>query len=153
MKQGNNQRYYGRFILGIVTIISLFPVGISSAYAQNKIGEIVKDPICFRVVNTADHKMYGSFVTAYYQKPDGSLERHQSNFRLEEKGAKDKDGYPADMAEFCSYGPFYDGRELELVLRSLVPVFSCKTHIENGDIILKSHRDEKGILRMEAECK
>ncbi|MCB1532682.1 MAG: hypothetical protein KDJ35_07420 [Alphaproteobacteria bacterium] len=108
----------------------------SSAHAD---GEIVQEPICFVVINDAPHMVLGSFVTDTYTKTDGSIGRHRSNFRLQESGAVDKEkGYPTDRAEFCSYGPFFEGRKLEFTIRTLFPVFSCKTNIESGPITIKS---------------
>lgn len=105
--------------------------------------EITQEPICFMVKNTAPYKVYGSFVTDYYTRPDGVRARHTSNFRLDAAGEIDpKEGYPTDRAEFCSYGPFYEGRKLELVIRTLVPIFSCKTAVELGEIVIKGMRKE-----------
>lgn len=122
-----------------------------SAKAQ----EITPDPICFIVKNTAPYKVYGSFVTDYYTMEDGSRRRHTSNFRLEAAGDTDpKEGYPTDRAEFCSYGPFYPGRQLEMIIRTLVPIFSCKTSVELGDIVIKGERKTgpQGGTKTWAEC-
>ncbi len=116
--------------------------------------EILNEPVCFTVRNTANHKVYGNFVTDYYTAEDGTQARHRSNFRLDEAVAKDPEkGFPLDAAEFCSYGPFFEGRQLELVIRTLIPVFSCKTSVEKGEIIIKSERlpDDSG-NKIWAEC-
>lgn len=115
--------------------------------------EIVQDPICFNVRNEAPYKVYGSFVTNYYTRPDGIQARHKSNFRLEEAGATDPEkGYPIDQAEFCTYGPFYPGRKLELVIRTLVPIFSCMTRIDQGEIVIQGHRKPEGGTDTKALC-
>lgn len=119
------------------------------AHAQ----EITKDPICFKLKNTAEFKVYGSFITDYYTTPDGTRARHRSNFRLDEVGAKDPEkNFPLDVAEFCSYGPFYPNRQLELVLRTLVPVFTCKTSVEAGEIVIRGERKPEGGIKVWAEC-
>lgn len=115
--------------------------------------EITPQPLCFTVRNTAEFKVYGSFVTDYYTTPTGTRARHRSNFRLDEAGAKDPEkGFATDAAEFCSYGPFYEGRKLELVLRTLIPVFSCKTSVEAGEIVIRGERKPEGGVKMWAEC-
>jgi hypothetical protein len=120
-----------------------------SAKAQ----EIVSDPICFQLRNTADFTILGNFITDFYTKPDGAQSRHRSNFRLGAAGTKDEEGYEADRAEFCSYGPFFEGRKIELVLRTLFPVFSCKTKIDQGEILIKSKRkDDDSGVDIWAEC-
>ena len=131
-------------LLALLLVAVPFPSG-----AQ----EITPQPICFKVRNTAEFSIWGSFVTDYYTREDGIKARHRSNFRLEAAGTKDPDkGYPADEAEFCSYGPFYPNRQLELVLRTIVPVFTCKTSVEAGEIVLRGERKEEGGVKMWAEC-
>lgn len=118
-------------------------------------GEVLSEPICFSVINTAPHKSYGAIRTDLYPHPSGSLARHTSNFRLDEAGTVDDEGLPTDRVDFCSYGPFYEGRKLELVLRTLFPVFSCKTKIESGPIYIRStpiEDDPMGGYRVSADC-
>ncbi len=114
--------------------------------------EILSDPLCFNVRNEAPYKVYGNFGTDYYTAADGTKARHRSNFRLDEPGSVDEQGYPSDRAEFCSYGPFYPDRKLEIVLRTLVPVFSCKTKIDQGEIVIKGRRKPEGGAETWAEC-
>jgi hypothetical protein len=114
--------------------------------------DVVSDPVCFTVKNEAPYKVYGNFITDYYTAPDGSRARHRSNFRLDEPGSKDAEGNPADAAEFCSYGPFLPGRKLELVLRTLVPIFNCQTRIDQGPIVIKGFRKPEGGTETYAEC-
>ena len=102
-------------------------------------GEIVQEPICFLVANDTDFTIFGSLNTDYYTRPDGIKTRHRSNFRLEKRGTvHEEEGYPLDRAEFCSYGPFYEGRKLDFVIRTLFPVFSCRTNIESGPIVISA---------------
>lgn len=120
-------------IFAFIAVLLIFP---AQAYA---VGEIVSEPICFMVINETSHSVNGSFGTDTYTREDGVESRHRSNFRLKEKGAvHEEEGYPLDKAEFCSYGPFYEGRQLEFVIRTLFPVFSCKTNVESGPIIIRS---------------
>ncbi|MGB4108207.1 MAG: hypothetical protein WBK55_10500 [Alphaproteobacteria bacterium] len=114
--------------------------------------EIVSEPICFGVRNEAPYKIYGNFGTDYYVAENGTKARHRSNFRLDEPGSVDEEGYPSDRAEFCSYGPFYPDRKLEIVLRTLVPIFSCMTRIDQGEIVIKGHRKPEGGTDTWAEC-
>lgn len=138
-------------MLGLFLV--LYPLG-GKAEELTLDGEILKDPICFTVRNTAEHKVYGTFGTNYYVSPEGIKTRHRSNFRLEPAGAKDEQGYPADAAEFCSYGPFFEDRKLELVLRTLFPVFTCYTHVDQGEIVIHSKRktDDSG-YELWADCR
>ncbi|MCE7886728.1 MAG: hypothetical protein DYH13_04395 [Alphaproteobacteria bacterium PRO2] len=131
----------------VFPLLALFLIA-APAQAQ----EIVQEPLCFGVRNEAPYKVYGNFGTDYYVAEDGTKARHRSNFRLDEPGSVDEEGYPSDRAEFCSYGPFYPDRKLEIVLRTLVPVFSCKTRIDQGEIVIKGHRKPEGGAETWAEC-
>ena len=126
-----------------MVFIALFVTAFGmSANAQMRPGkpDIVKDPICFQLRNSADFTMYGNFATDYYINTAGTPARHRSNFRLEAAGSVHEEGYPTDRAEFCSYGPFFPDRKLELQIRTLFPVFSCMTRIDQGEIVLRADR-------------
>lgn len=129
-----------------------------AAQAQTSIDnstlDIVPEPICFVLRNTADYGVNGNFSTAQFQRPDGIVSRHRSNFRLKAAGSLDDEGFPSDRAEFCSYGPFLPDRQLILTLRSLFPIFECKTRVDTGQEILiygERRADDDGVLTW-AEC-
>lgn len=128
-----------RWFLFLTIMFFLLPAQL---YAQNENLDVVSEPICFMVRNSAEFTMYGTIVTAEYTRPDGVIARHRSNFTLQAADSYDEEGYPADRAEFCSYGPFFEGRKLELSIRTLFPVFSCQTRIDQGEIVLSVSRRE-----------
>ena len=98
---------------------------------------------CFAVLNKAPYSVYGSFYTNFYMTSSGSPGRHQSNFKLGE----------GERGEFCSYGPFLgpnnDG--LYLVLRTIIPIFSCKFRAE-GELIIFGRRKAEGGTETWASC-
>lgn len=104
-------------------------------------GEVVTTPICFRVINRADYTITGSLYTNYYTNDKGQKARHTSNFRLE-KG---------QSQPYCSYGPFYNGQRLSLVLRTVLPIFECQTKID-GDIYLMGKVNDDGTRKTWAMC-
>ena len=124
----------------ILTLCLFMPL---QANAQNEDLDIVDDPICFSVKNTANYTILGSFITDYYTRPDGIKTRHRSNFRLS----------PDSSEEYCTYGPFLPNRQLLLSLRTLFPVFECKTRIDMGEIVIKGARNKNdtGVITW-AEC-
>lgn len=141
-----------RFFTSFLTLFTLFYVS-ASALAQNENLDIVSEPICFSVRNEAPYKVYGNIQTDEFTRPDGIKTRHRSNFRLEPAGEIDPEtGYAADRAEFCSYGPFLPGRKLYFVIRTLVPIFSCHTRIDQGEIVIKGYRKPDGGTETFAEC-
>lgn len=112
--------------------------------------EILAEPICFGVINEAPYTVLGSVSTDYYTTSEGRKARHVSNFRLSAEQAEEKD-YPTAV-EFCSYGPFYPGRKLEIVLRTLIPIFNCKTRVDQGPLIVKGYRKPEGGTETWIEC-
>lgn len=105
-------------------------------------GEVLNSPMCFRVINKAPYTITGSLYSNYYVNKDRQKARHTSNFRLE-KGASQP---------YCTYGPFYPGRKLELVLRTIMPIFNCKTTVD-GDIHLMGEVLETGGTKSWAVCR
>lgn len=121
--------------------------------AQAIAQEITTSPICFILRNDAPYKVYGELSTNYFTNEEGQRRRHTGSFRLEAAGSTHPEkGYPNDRAEFCSSGPFYDGRQLELTIKALFPIFSCKTNIEQGEVLIKGIRYEDGSSKTWAEC-
>ncbi len=132
----------------------LFPQSVA-AQIDNSTLDVVEEPICFALRNDADYMVMGHFATENFLRPDGVVSRHRSNFRLSASGEIDpKTGGKLDRAEFCSYGPFLPDRQLRLTLRSLFPIFDCKTRIDTGqEIVIKGARraDDSGVMTW-AEC-
>lgn len=110
--------------------------------------EILSSPICTQIINEADYTVRGSVATAEsnYSDPDdiikdGTQARHFVNFKLE----------PNERWDVCSSGPFFPGQRLELTLRTLIPIFECRTALV-APIIIRSARDENGDLKTWADC-
>ncbi len=127
-------------------------ITITTAPNNSNAQEILSEPICFNIVNTAEFTVSGSVITDYFTRPDGVRARHRSNFRLQPKGSTNAEkGFPTDRAEFCAAGPFYPDRKLDLALRTLVPVFTCRTRVDQGDLLVIGKRTEDG-TKMEIKC-
>lgn len=140
-------------ILCALIIVLVFAVGswpaaakddpfiVTSPTQPKALGAVSISPRCFNVINKAPYSVYGSINTNFFIRDDGIKTRHKSNFRLK----------PEAYAQFCTSGPFYDGEKLELVLRTLVPIFHCKTAVY-GDILIKGKRKPEGGTETWAEC-
>lgn len=109
---------------------------------SGRAGEISPTAHCFNVINQAPYTVLGTMITDVYVNENGQAARHRSNFNLEAGHA----------SEFCTYGPFYEGGKLELVIRTLVPVFSCKTRVD-GDIVIHGRRKPEGGTDTWAVCR
>ena len=120
------------FILGLLAIF------LSPCHANAQ--EITAEPICFNIINDSDQTIYGSVVTDYITRADGQKIHYDGTFRLAPKDTLDpKTGYRKDFSEFCTKGPFFPGRQLQITLRTLIPVFSCKTSVEANDVVVHSN--------------
>lgn len=104
-------------------------------------GEVLDKPICFNVLNKAPYTVVGEFSTNIYKTKEGIEAKHRANFRLE----------AGKQTNFCSLGPFFAGRKLDLTLRSLIPLFSCRTAI-TGDIVIYGRRKDEGGTDTWAAC-
>lgn len=104
-------------------------------------GPLSDKPICFKIHNKAPYGVAGTLETASIMRADGIKTKHRSNFRLD-KG---------ERVEFCTTGPFYDGTRLNLVLRTLIPIFECKTAIDR-DIYIYGRRLDEGGTKTWAQC-
>ncbi len=110
--------------------------------------EILDSPICTQIVNEAEYTVRGTIATAgsTYSDPndpvkDGTQARHSVNFKLEQ----------GERWDVCSSGPFFPGQRLELTLRTLFPIFECRTSLV-APIVIRSERDANGDLKTWAEC-
>lgn len=104
-------------------------------------GEILPEPLCFNIINQAPYGVYGTVSTDYYTTPDGEKKRYVSNFNLK----------AGEHVNFCASGPFFEGRKVDLVLRTIIPIFSCKTGV-TGDVFIKGRRNAEGRAETWAEC-
>lgn len=96
---------------------------------------------CFAVWNKAPYTVTGSINTNYYDTAAGTRARANKNFRL----------LPGGKQGICTYGPFYPGERIELVLRTLMPIFSCYTAAQ-GDIMIYGTIKPEGGTKTWAEC-
>ena len=93
---------------------------------------ITPTPQCAKITNDSKFTMNGTLRTDYATARDGSKKRHESNFRLA----------PGESKDACSTGPFYPGYQVELSLKTMFPVFTCKTRLE-GTISLRTEVNKK----------
>ncbi len=126
-------------------------IGLLPCFAHAQ--DITASPICFSIRNEASYRVYGEVSTDYYTRPDGTKARHVGTFRLQKEGSQSEDGATfTDRTRVCSQGPFYPGQQLELTIRTLLPVFSCKTNVELGEIVIKGKKQKDGSTKTWAVC-
>lgn len=128
---------------GIIIFLLCLAMGSAFSVAQGDfvMGEILEEAQCFNVVNKAPYRVHGRIMTDAYIRPDGIKAHHRSNFRLSE----------GERVEFCTSGPFFDGRTVDFTLRTLVPIFYCRTAI-TGDIVIYGRKKRDGGTETYAEC-
>ncbi len=105
-------------------------------------GELISPrPHCATIINTTDSMLYGVMRTDFGTLPSGEKKRHESTFRLN----------AGEKREACATGPFYPGYKVELAIKTMFPVFTCKTRLK-GTIEIKSERSKDGLNRFYATC-
>ena len=104
-------------------------------------GEVSPSPICGVLYNSTSYKVYGTLSTDIAGEKEGMEIRHTESFKIE----------AGKRMEFCARGPFYEGRRLELSLRTLFPVFSCRTRIDR-EITISSRPKSEGGYEYSADC-
>jgi hypothetical protein len=110
------------------------------AGGTGKEGEILKKPICSWLTNRSEQTIMGFMATASQKVASGDVVKHRENFRLDAGQRK----------QFCAAGPFYEGQRLELTIRTIIPLFSCKTKIDR-EIFLDA-KPEPGFTKLSATC-
>ena len=130
----------------LFTVI-LFLIFVAPVAAQTKLpagtgkeGEILSKPICSWLTNRSAQTIMGFMATASQKVASGDVVKHRENFRLDAGQRK----------QFCAAGPFYEGQRLELTIRTIIPLFSCKTKIDR-EIFLDA-KPEPGFVKLSATC-
>jgi len=95
---------------------------------------------CATIRNSANQQVMGVIKTDAY-KFKGEIRRHEKNFNLQD----------GETVEVCSTGPFYPGYKVELTIRTIMPLFTCKTRL-SGTIFLR-RKEENGFTNLYADCK
>lgn len=96
---------------------------------------------CFFVHNNAPYTINGSVLSNYYTNLAGLKGRATSNFRMA----------PGEKKQFCTNGPYYNGTRIGLVLRTIVPIFSCYT-VAQGTIEVMGAFDKDRKSKTWAVC-
>jgi len=130
-----------RILLFIIAAFLSSPVLAQIPAPSMPDGEILPKPICSALVNRSDVSILGSIVTQKQTIADGTKVAHRDNFKI----------LAGQRKEFCVSGPFFEGRRVEIVLRTVVPLFSCKTKLDK-EIFLDSEAVAEGTRKLSATC-
>ena len=98
---------------------------------------------CFTLVNKSGHRSFGTISTRQYVDQSGKMTFYTDNFHLDD----------GERREVCSSGPFYPGYQLELRLRSLIPLWTCYVPTDEQEVDILSRRTADGRTKMYASCK
>ena len=139
-------------------LLSTFAL-VMDAHAQSSVSsvasapQVIDNPRCFIVRNMMENSIYGNIATEAFTRDDGLTTRHRANFKLSPMGTKNEETMdPLDIKEFCTTGPFFEGGKISLELKTLFPIFSCLTRIDQGEIRVFNVRDEDGNNKIFAKC-
>lgn len=103
-------------------------------------GEVTPFKECATLRNAANQEVMGVIRTESF-KYKGQIVRHEGRFDLQD----------GETVEICSTGPFYPNYKVELTIKTIMPLFTCKTRL-SGEIVLR-RRIKDGITDLYADCK
>lgn len=101
-------------------LLLVSPCALAQSSTVSKRPEILSKPACSALVNMSDVTIQGTLGTAPQRAESGDMVTLRDNFKLA----------PGERRSFCSTGPFYPGQRLALTIRTLIPLFECKTKID-----------------------
>lgn len=136
------RRFFVFSLLSLALASPAFAASPIKPIEFGKEGEISRQPDCANLINRSSVTMNGTIALMPQTLPDGKIQQYMDNFKLA----------PNESREICASGPFYAGRRLELTIRSLIPLFSCKTSLA-GDIHLDMSEDYEGVKQYSATCR
>lgn len=128
-------------ILLLCFLLFIVPAQAQTAPSRQPAGEVTSVPVCGKIKNRSDQTIMGTMATKSQMIASGDVVAHQENFKLA----------AGEEREFCAAGPFFEGRRLELTLRTLIPLFSCYTKIDR-EIFLDAKPDGTGFKKLSATC-
>lgn len=73
---------------------------------------------------------------------DGSLQQFSDTFKLK----------PKESTQICASGPFYEGRRIDLTIRTLIPLFNCKAAL-GEEIFLDMKQNDDMTKTYSATCR
>ncbi|PZQ48635.1 MAG: hypothetical protein DI551_01310 [Micavibrio aeruginosavorus] len=132
-------RFVSLFLTALLLVFPAFAQPMLSS--GGKEGEILTKPVCSAITNRSDQSMTGTIATAPQKIASGDIVRHRDNFKLA----------PGEKKQFCATGPFFEGRRLEITLRTLIPLFTCKTKIDR-EIFLDAEYIDDETRKLSATC-
>jgi len=120
----------------ILLLLLLIPFLPSPALAA----DVTPFKECATLRNAAEQEVMGVIRTASFIYK-GHVDRHEGLFDLQD----------GETVEICSTGPFYPGYKIELTIKTIMPLFTCKTRL-SGEIVLRRKR-EGDFNILYADCK
>jgi len=108
---------------------------------EGKEGEIIQTPICTYMTNRSEQTIIGTIGLAAQTLPDGQVAALSENFKLK----------AGEKRQVCAAGPFFEGRRIKIVLRTIMPLFECKTKM-NHEIFLDADPQAEGFKKLSATC-
>jgi len=123
-------------LLFILLCLALLCINSPSAFA----GEVAPFKECATLRNAANQEVLGVIKTDWY-KYKGQLARHEGLFDLQD----------GETVNICSTGPFYPGYKVEFTIKTIMPLFTCKTRL-SGEIVIR-RKEQDGYNLLYADCK
>ncbi len=99
------------------------------------------EPQCAIIHNETKGTAFVAIRTDFYAKPDGSKSYYEEVLHLK----------PDEKRQVCAKGPFYEGYKVSLIVKSLFPLYDCKTKLA-GTIPVREKLKPEGGRDVYAVC-
>lgn len=123
--------------LPVITAQAQFDLDVGAG----KEGEITSAPLCTQLINRSKQEIMGTISTAPQALNSGDVAPMRENFKLS----------PDEKKDVCTTGPFLAGRKINLILRTIIPLFECETAL-TGPIYLDVVTTDSGFRTLSATC-
>jgi hypothetical protein len=122
-------------------IVSLFL--LSCSYSPAVLAEplLSEKPLCSIMHNDSERTVFIAVRTNYFIAPNGEKNRHEASLRLE----------PMQKQQVCAQGPFYDDYRVEIILRTIIPLFDCKTKL-GDDLRITQTKQKDNVVTLSMNC-
>lgn len=128
------------FLILLVALVTATPAMAQIGAGEQ--GEITKTPICSKLTNRSTVSIQGTIALAPQTLPSGEPQQFSDNFKLA----------PGESREICASGPFYEGRRIDLSIRTLIPLFNCKAAL-GEEIFLDMEEQPDTTKKYSATCR
>ena len=123
----------------MIHLILLLLIFLCAAPAQAQ--TFTDTPLCLTLDNKTGDAVLGHIETAEYRDDHGKQSWHRHNFRIPKE----------ESQEVCSTGPFFDDQKLRVVVKTIMPLYTCLTSM-GGTVTITREPNQYGFKMLMMDC-